>query len=181
MAVTALLQLLNRHDERILHALVLRRREMTDRLMRMITHLGDAWFAVTLVWVMVSGVAPGLERAGPRAGAALVVSHLWVQLLKRTITRPRPRLPVGYASLVEAPDRFSFPSGHAAASMSIALALAAVLPLGLAAGVLLLAGLVGVSRCYLGVHYPGDVLTGWLLAGVATVTASSLLGVVGLG
>ena len=31
-------------------------------------------------------------------------------------------------------------------------------------GTLALAALTGVSRCYLGVHYPGDVLAGWALA-----------------
>jgi undecaprenyl-diphosphatase len=67
-------------------------------------------------------------------------------------------------SLIDAPDRFSFPSGHAAASLCVALGLASVLPAffaGLALGIGLL---VGISRCYLGVHYPGDVLAGWILA-----------------
>jgi hypothetical protein len=59
---------------------------------------------------------------------ALVVSHLLVQALKRTVARPRPHLGVGLDSLVAAPDRFSFPSGHAAASLSMALAGIALLP-----------------------------------------------------
>jgi undecaprenyl-diphosphatase len=99
-----------------------------------------------------------------------------VQLLKRTVSRARPRMPEGFAALVQPPDRFSFPSGHAASSLSVALALALVLP-GAAAGPLLgLAAVVGMSRCYLGVHYPGDVLAGWTLALLGTAAAGVVLG-----
>ncbi len=87
-----------------------------------------------------------------------------VEVLKRVFTRERPELPVGFHWLVTVPDRFSFPSGHATAGLAMALPLAASLPLPVAAGVLGLGLLVGVSRCYLGVHYPGDVLAGWALA-----------------
>ena len=178
--MSALLLLLNRHDERILHALVLRRRDAVDRLMRSVTILGDAWITVSLTLALLLGAVPGLERVGSRSAFILVVSHLWVQLLKRTITRPRPRLPVGCASLIEAPDRFSFPSGHAAASLSLALPFAAAAPLPLGVVLLAVATLVGISRCYLGVHYPGDVVIGWLLAGVASwISGPLLVGVLG--
>lgn len=83
-------------------------------------------------------------------------------------------MPVGIASLVDAPDRFSFPSGHAAAALSVALGIGLVVPAALAAAVIGLGLLVGLSRCYLGVHYPGDVLVGWVLA-VAAFAAALLL------
>jgi undecaprenyl-diphosphatase len=74
--------------------------------------------------------------------------------------------------LAAEPDRFSFPSGHAAAAMSVAMGYAMVFP-NLAVPLVLLAAAVGASRVYLGVHYPGDVLVGQLLAlmvGVAMVS-----------
>jgi undecaprenyl-diphosphatase len=64
---------------------------------------------------------------------------------------------------VAEPDRFSFPSGHAAASMSVAVGYGVTFPV-LALPLLLLALLVGFSRVRLGVHFPGDVLAGQALA-----------------
>lgn len=167
---------LHHHDERALHALLARRRPRLDRVMRAATHLGDAGVTVTLTLALLLGAVPGLVPAGRRAAVALVASHLCVQLLKRTVTRRRPTLPTGILALVQPPDRFSFPSGHAASSLSVALALAMVLPAPLAAGVTGLALTVGMSRCYLGVHYPGDVLAGWALALLGLAGAAAWLG-----
>jgi undecaprenyl-diphosphatase len=160
---------LNAHDERALHALVLRRRAWIDATMRTITHLGDA--AITIGAAALLLVA-GPGDSGTMAASALAGSHLLVQALKRTVARPRPRLPIGIESLVHAPDRFSFPSGHAAAALSVALPLALAAPLPIAAPLLALALLVGLSRCYLGVHFPGDVVAGWLLAAAAILAAA---------
>ena len=75
--------------------------------------------------------------------------------------------PVG--AHVGSPDRFSFPSGHAASVMSVAFIHAATFH-SLAVPMLVLAALVGFSRVRLGVHYPGDVLVGQLIA-IATGVA----------
>jgi undecaprenyl-diphosphatase len=127
-----------------------------------VTHLGGAFCAVTLAVLpfLVGGLS---ERAGVDAAMTLVVSHLLVQVVKRTVGRPRPMLGASYATLIKAPDRFSFPSGHSAAAMSVAFAYAAAYP-HFAAPVLLVAMAVGLSRVALGVHYPGDVFVGQLMA-----------------
>jgi undecaprenyl-diphosphatase len=150
-------------DERVLEAMVGRRHPGADRLMRMLTHLADPVTAILFVVLMMSAQEP-LATAGRRAAFALVASHAFVQLLKRGVGRRRPTLPADLAPLIKVPDRFSFPSGHAAAALSIGVPLAEILPGRFGPLVLALAALVGLSRCYLGIHYPCDVFVGWVLA-----------------
>jgi undecaprenyl-diphosphatase len=164
---------IHREDERVLLYFVTRRFGWLDRTVSRITHLGGATITIAAAALMLASPSPAWNAAGRRAAFALAGSPLCVQLLKRSISRRRPELPVGIQSLVEAPDCFSFPSGHAAAAMSLALGAALALPTA-APWLLALGVLVGVSRCYLGVHYPGDVLAGWILTASAFVAGAWL-------
>lgn len=173
--MSSLLIRLGAVDEQLLVALVTRRRPVLDAFMRTVTRLADWPVAVSLALAMALGLFPDLQAAGIRTAWTLALSHLGVEVLKRVFTRERPRLPVGLDWLVTVPDRFSFPSGHATAGFSLTVPLALALPLPAAAAVLAVGVSVGLSRCYLGVHYPGDVVAGWTLAG-AVLTAGILLG-----
>lgn len=161
------LLMLDSVDERLLLAVVQRRRRVLDLVMRGVTRTADPVPAVIIALILVYQPMSYLAAAGKVALFTLVVSHLMVQLLKRTVCRDRPDLPVGIGSMVAVPDQFSFPSGHAAAALSLALPLVLVLPWGYALPVLTLGFVVSMSRCYLGVHYPGDVLAGWALTGAS--------------
>ncbi len=134
----------------------------TRRYWRALTHLGGARFTlgVTLAPLAIGGV---WREGALHALAILVISHLVVQLIKRSVGRPRPSLGTACEVLIAEPDRFSFPSGHAAAAMAVALGYATVLP-GAAPLLAALAIVVGFSRVALAVHYPGDVLAGQALA-----------------
>lgn len=128
-----------------------------------LTHLGGATATILLVAIPLVFAQGDWHVAGVLGAWTLALSHVVVQVAKRTATRPRPAAREGLSWHVPSPDEFSFPSGHACAAMAVAVAYAYAFPV-LAWTVLPLAVLVGMSRVRLGVHYPGDVVAGQLLA-----------------
>lgn len=101
-------------------------------------------------------------------------------VLKTWIDRPRPTL-VEHLDVVYSS---SFPSGHAMMTPAVYLTLAGILAAGerrrsekllLLGGAALLTVAVGVSRVYLGVHWPTDVLGGWTLGAAMALAASLFL------
>jgi undecaprenyl-diphosphatase len=166
---------LGKYDERLLHAVVTRRLRWLDTFVRFLTRLGDPPVAIALAGGVALGMAGDLGGTQYVPAFSLAFSFLLAQVLKRFFSRPRPDLPVGITSLIQAPDRFSIPSGHATASLAIALPLAMALPLLIGLPILLLGMAVGLTRCYLGVHYPGDVMAGWGLAAISVLLAPFLL------
>ena len=145
-----------------------------DRIIRTVTHLGGATATVAIGALLL---LPAATRSiGLMVLAANALSHALVQLVKRSVLRERPGLADdGPVPLARIPDAYSFPSGHSAAALAVALP--AVLtghPLGiLAVG---LALLVGASRVYLRVHYVTDVLMGQLLGALGAVAVVHWLG-----
>jgi len=112
-------------------------------------------------------------------GVAVLVanagSHLAVQLLKRAVHRPRPCDANGVPlALVDLPDPYSFPSGHAAAATAVATSISLAHP-ALAPALLPLAILISRSRVTLRVHHPGDVIAGAVLGASGAIAAATLL------
>lgn len=140
--------------------------------MRWITHLGGARVTIGTGLFLV---AAGERQLGLAVLIALSLSHIAVQVLKRAVARPRPCDANGHPlALVELPDPFSFPSGHAAAATAVAGAITLAYPL---AGPALLpvAALVAYSRVALRVHHVGDVLGGAVLGAAGVAAASALI------
>jgi undecaprenyl-diphosphatase len=162
-------------DEALLF--LIRRRESAalTRAMLALTRLGD-----TGSWVMIGLLLAGSGGRGPRdaallgLGAGLAV--LASQVLKRLCCRPRPTALRGFAALIEVPDAFSFPSGHTAFAFAVAVALAGE-GNGLGLLTLLLAAGIGLSRVYLGAHYPLDVAAGVGIGVLSGLAARLLVGI----
>jgi undecaprenyl-diphosphatase len=143
-----------------------------EEMMRDITALGSTG----VLAIMVLAVT-GFLFVSRKAHAALTVlvavlgGVLVSQAMKWAYARPRPELVPHGAEVYTA----SFPSGHAMMSAVVYLTLGALLARtqsgqGVKAYVLsiavILTVLVGASRVYLGVHWPTDVLAGWVLGAV---------------
>lgn len=126
-----------------------------------ITMLGDG----AIFWVVVSltlTAFPKTRKAGITSLLALVVS-LFINniILKNVVGRIRPyEMIEGLVPLIEKPGDFSFPSGHTGSSFASAWVFHRRLKGWIGYTALVLAGLIGLSRLYLGVHYPTDVLFG---------------------
>lgn len=135
-----------------------------DPIVSAYTRLGDAgifFIALSLVMLLYKPT----RRAGALALGAMLLGLLVTNVtIKPLISRPRPWLDWPIIPLVTERDPNSFPSGHTCAAFAAGLSWARALPWrwGRLAAVVL-AVLMGLSRLYVGVHYPSDVLAGALI------------------
>src|SRR3989442_2389935 len=139
--------------------------------MRWLTHLGGARVTIGIGLLLV---AAGEQLLGLAALFALTTSHLAVQVLKRAVARPRPCDANGrLLAVIDLPDPYSFPSGHAAAASAVGGTIAIAHPL-LAPVLFPFAPMIGASRVTLRVHHLADVVAGILLGLNGAATPSIL-------
>lgn len=134
---------------------------LTDALFSFYTHLGNAG----MVWIALSVLLMCFKktrRAGMAGLLGLAVGFVLTNLtIKPLVGRVRPWLTVeGLTALVAEYDPHSFPSGHTCAAFAAACAWRPHLPKGWGNTALICAVLMGLSRLYVGVHFPTDVLAG---------------------
>lgn len=125
-----------------------------------IAHTGDSltWATIAVVlWYRGERILPGIMAITILIIAAAVFA------IKVTVRRRRPTNERSLATMTL--DEHSFPSGHAARSMGLALVLGALYPY-LLPYLVIWAALVGIARIALAVHYLSDVIIGWGLGGV---------------
>ncbi|MDF2959924.1 MAG: phosphatidic acid phosphatase [Paenibacillus sp.] len=143
-----------------------------DLFFNMITHLGGATITITTALCLALFGQGGWKTAGFYSCLALALSHIPVALIKRKYPRLRPYLVLPDTNTCKKPLKdHSFPSGHTTAIFSVVTPLVFANPW---AGTVLLplALLVGISRIYLGQHYPSDCLAG---AFIGTASAMSIV------
>lgn len=112
------------------------------------------------LWIAGGAVASVLDRRRRarwwRAAASVTVAYWTSTSIKLLIGRKRPAV-VDLPHLMATPTGLSFPSSHASSSFAGARAYSRLLPAGPLYAV---AGAMGLSRLYLGVHYPSDIAAG---------------------
>ena len=116
-----------------------------------------------LLWYALAGIGAALDRERRpvylQAARAVFATMIASACIKRVVRRTRPVME-GLPALTPTLSWHSYPSAHASTSFAGARVLAGALPAGVLYG---LASTMALSRPYLGVHYPSDVVAGALL------------------
>lgn len=148
--------------------------------MRDISALGGVT-VVVLITILTSGFLIIKREYGSLKVIllAVIAGGIFELLLKEIFARPRPQI----VSHLVTVDSLSYPSGHSVMSVIIYLSLITIIfglninkkiKIYFLYSAIFLILLIGISRIYLGVHYPSDVLGGWAL-GLAWSSISILL------
>lgn len=148
-------------DGRLLLAIQTLHLPWLDPIVAWFTQLGNAGLLfLGLAALML--LHPATRRPGILALCALALGFLCTNVvLKHLVARPRPWLSLPLVPLVQELDPNSFPSGHTCAAFAAGVVWACTLPQRWArVCAVLLAVCMGLSRLYVGVHYPSDVLVG---------------------
>jgi undecaprenyl-diphosphatase len=157
-------------DTTVTAAIQSARGPVLDQVMKAVTVLGSTVVVATATIVLVLWLWRALRRRDAVYSASVMVAcGLMITVLKERFERVRPPAD---GALVSLPSSYSFPSGHSMGSLCLAWVfgrlawtsgLSRSWKAALLASCLLYPVLVGVSRIYLGVHWPSDVLASWAL------------------
>ena len=153
---------------------------LLDPLMMFYTKLGDAgllFIALGLALLLFKST----RKAGFSALCAMVIGLVVVNFtIKPLMARERPWLVIeGFVNLVEEKDPNSFPSGHTNAAFAFALALCMAAPKRwMKITAVCMAVVMGLSRLYVGVHFPSDVLVGAVIGSLCGLAGALIVKIV---
>lgn len=154
----------------------LRFEEITPWVIRL-TKLGN----MGMIWIVISVlllIPRKTRRAGILSLAALLGSLCITNFfLKNYVARVRPYEVIsGLSCLVEKASDWSFPSGHASAAFASAMVIYKSRPKRLGIPCVILAFLISLSRLYVGIHYPTDVICGAVIGALIGLIVFWLFG-----
>ncbi|MBQ7976220.1 MAG: phosphatase PAP2 family protein [Clostridia bacterium] len=136
--------------------------DIADVIMKFITRLGDAG----ALWIVIAVVLLCFRKTrnvGICLAIALVITHIsGTVILKNIFARTRPFIEANVPIIINPPSGYSFPSGHTSSSFAAATVLSGFYKK-YAAVFYAVATLIAISRVYLYVHYPSDILGGAVL------------------
>ena len=153
-----------------------------DGIMPILTHFGDFKFLLLVVIAVILYAQitrrKTLKKVAIIALAALLFSDAIAFVLKHMVHEPRPFMSLDNVRLlVREDDLNSFPSGHTTSTVAVVTALILNMKelskkhyLILDIALVIFAVLIGFSRMYVGVHYPGDVLAGAVIGLIGAFT-----------
>ncbi len=131
---------------------------------------GGLWVSLALAGAVTD---PARRKRWLWAAGTVPLTMCANYVVKRAVARERPVI-VGLDPFGRVPRSHSFPSAHAATSFAGAVRIGALVP-HMRGPLLVAAGLMALTRPYLGVHYPSDILAGaavGVLVGAALEAAS---------
>ena len=148
------------------------RTDWLDPVVLFLTSLGDGG----AVWIVLAALLLLWKKQRKTGGAvaiALLLGYLGTNLLlKNLVMRPRPFDAIPQLHALVHAGGWSFPSGHSTSSMAAGTVMFCQMPRHIGAPALALAILICLSRLYVGVHYPTDVLCGGLIGIAAALCAT---------
>ena len=134
-----------------------------DFIMPAMTYLGSFSFMFifcTAAFLLSNAL---LSTIAVKAMISVTLSTGIGKILKVSVTRLRPFINIPNLNIKKISiDKYSFPSGHTAAAFSLAVIIALYFPI-FGFITIPLAFCVGISRMYIGVHYPTDVIVGMFI------------------
>ena len=152
-------------DDPIRHTFYSARQPGLNTLAELVTYAGQ-WPTIVVICLLLLIYPKTRSAYGIPATMAAILTQLLEKTIKNIVCRPRPDISL---HLVEQ-GGYSFPSGHSITSMAVYLLLFILIMAYMKSGgkktalliiTLFLSFGVGISRIYVGVHFPSDVLAGW--------------------
>jgi len=152
---------------------------LLDWVLSAITHcgLGGVQIVTILAAAWWARGWPGTRPLVALCGYVFITASFGSIWLKGRLKRRRPVYYTEARFLAPRTRQGSFPSGHTCTSVAFAIVIGSQIP-ALLGPLLLFAGLIGYSRIYVGLHFPGDVLGAILLG---AFSAGVVLGLAWLG